>query len=80
MKHCCHAKGCFKEVPRKMFMCLKHWRMVPRPVQRLIWKYYNKGQEEGKAEVTRAYLDITDQAIKIVWSAESSSALPHKPY
>lgn len=27
-----------------MFMCYKHWRMVPKDLQRMIWKYYRPGQ------------------------------------
>lgn len=71
MKHTCHAKGCTTEVPPKMFMCLKHWRMVPRYLQRLVWKHYQPGQENGEAGVTKEYLRITDEAEKVVWDKEN---------
>lgn len=31
-----------------MHMCLRHWRMVPKVVQDLIWKHYRTGQENDK--------------------------------
>jgi hypothetical protein len=38
MSHTCHAINCEVSVPPKMFMCLRHWRMVPRPLQREVTK------------------------------------------
>jgi hypothetical protein len=48
MSHKCHARGCDVEVPPAMLCCLKHWRMVPRPLQRAVWRYYRRGQEATK--------------------------------
>lgn len=72
MKHTCHAIGCTNVVPRKMFMCLKHWRMVPRNLQGLVWKHYQPGQENGEAKVTKEYLWITDEAERVVRQKEKS--------
>lgn len=48
MNHHCHAVGCDDHVPPKLHMCVKHWRMVPKAVQDLIWKHYRAGQEIDK--------------------------------
>jgi len=68
--HVCHARGCEKVVPPKMFMCLRHWRMVPKPLQDAIWAEYVPGQER-RMDPTPAYLDATTAARNAVASAES---------
>ena len=65
MKHPCHAEGCEVEVPPRMLMCIKHWRMVPRPLQALVWRHYVPGQEIRK-DPTREYLEVQKQAVEIV--------------
>jgi len=37
MSHTCHAAGCPREVEPKLLMCLRHWRMVPRHLQREVY-------------------------------------------
>jgi hypothetical protein len=68
MLHHCHAVDCKLEVPPEMHMCLKHWRMVPRLVQDLIWKHYRKGQEIDKQPsieyVATAFISISCVALK----------------
>lgn len=56
--HLCHAEGCAKRVPPKMFACLPHWRMVPGWLQRALWKVYQPGQEGGRAPVTLLYMAV----------------------
>jgi len=29
-------------------MCLRHWRMVPKRIQRAVWKHYREGQCDDK--------------------------------
>ena len=65
MKHHCHAIDCKVEVPPKMHMCLKHWTMVPKVVQDLIWKHYRPGQEIDK-KPTVAYLAVAFTSISCV--------------
>lgn len=48
MSHKCHWPDCQKDVPPKMFMCLAHWRRVPRVLQLKIWSTYRAGQEIDK--------------------------------
>lgn len=59
--HTCHALRCKTTVPPKMFMCAKHWRMVPRPMQDAVWTHYVRGQELRK-DPTDAYLKVTREA------------------
>lgn len=68
--HTCHARDCNKEVPRAMFMCKRHWFMVPSALRRLIWKHYQHGQEEGLVRPTDEYLTHTRRAIEVVWQLE----------
>ena len=71
MSHRCHAIGCEKEVPPAMLMCLRHWRMVPRPLQKEVWRTYRRGQEIDKNPST-AYLMAQKDAVAAV-------ALKEKP-
>ena len=42
--HHCHARGCKTSCKPEMLMCLKHWRMVPKNIQRAVWSSYRPGQ------------------------------------
>ena len=82
MSHHCHAEGCNTPCKPELLMCLKHWKMVPRKLQTLVWKFYRPGQcddmnitYEWHLSATRAINAvalkeglITDkQAIKRLW-------------
>ena len=69
MNHFCHATGCNKPVPSKLLMCLRHWRMVPRDIQRSVWRHYRPGQEIDKCP-THEYLEVMKQAIDAVARVE----------
>jgi hypothetical protein len=69
MKHTCHALRCETSVPPKMFMCLKHWRMVPRLLQSEVWATYVPGQEVRK-DPTDEYLEVTKRARRAVAERE----------
>lgn len=62
-EHLCHAIGCTVPVPRKMFMCRRHWFMVPRDDRDLVWALYTPGQESDWSKVTPEYLDLTMRII-----------------
>lgn len=64
-KHHCHAVDCKEVVPPKLHMCLKHWKMVPKAVQDLIWAHYRPGQEIDK-KPTVAYLAVAFVSISCV--------------
>lgn len=63
--HVCHADGCNVEVPPRMLMCLRHWRMVPRDLQRRVWATYVPGQEIRK-DPTGAYMEAQQAAVAAV--------------
>lgn len=54
--HTCHAEGCSVHVPPAMFACRRHWSMVPKDLQRELWRVYLPGQEAGLAPVTGEYI------------------------
>ena len=69
MGHQCHADGCQVEVPPKMLMCLRHWRMVPRKLQEQVWATYRPGQEIDK-QPTTIYLIAQKAAVDAVREKE----------
>lgn len=77
-QHHCHATGCTTDVPPKLFMCRKHWSMVPKDLQDLVWKHYQPGQELGQATPTREYLDVTERAIAAVAEVEAEKERARK--
>jgi len=68
-RHLCHARQCQTAVPPKRLMCLKHWRMVPRALQRRVWALYRPGQEITKTP-TPEYLEAARDAVEAVAKAE----------
>lgn len=77
MSHTCHADGCHAAVPPKLFMCLKHWRMVPRDMQRAIWRHYRPGQEIDKQPST-TYVQVAKAAIEAVSAIEATRRSPQQ--
>jgi hypothetical protein len=65
--HRCHTKGCTVAVKPEMLMCLRHWRLVPKTIQREIWRTYRPGQCDDR-DPSRAWHDAADAAIR--WVAE----------
>lgn len=63
-RHTCHATGCVRGVPPRLFMCPKHWYALPKAKQDAIWATYESGQEIRK-DPSQAYLDAARDAI--VW-------------
>ncbi|MDE2104299.1 MAG: hypothetical protein KGL39_44085 [Patescibacteria group bacterium] len=63
--HHCHADGCDAKVPPAMFMCKRHWFMVPLRLRNLIWALYEPGQEISK-DADSAYIEVAREAIAAV--------------
>lgn len=70
MNHHCHAKHCKVEVPPKMLMCYKHWKLVPQPLQSAVWEHYQRGQEERMVAPTSEWHEAADAAIDHVYQLE----------
>lgn len=63
--HRCHAIGCETEVEPKLLMCRPHWKMVPKFLQKEIWRWYRPGQEIDK-KPSREYMAVQKLAIDAV--------------
>ena len=63
--HFCHARGCEETIPPEKHMCQRHWKMVPRFLQRQLWSFYRPGQEVDKI-VSPEYLDAAMACIEAV--------------
>lgn len=61
--HTCHATGCDVPVPPKMFMCKRHWFMLPKPLRDRIWMHYRPGQERDK-KPSKEWLQAASDCIK----------------
>lgn len=72
MTHACHAKDCAVNVPTNIFMCARHWRMVPKPLQRAIGDGWSMGGGSP-------YRENCDEAIRIVGEAEGLGRLLKMP-
>jgi hypothetical protein len=67
--HHCHARGCRVPTEPEMLMCLRHWRMVPRDLQRRVWATYRHGQCDDKRP-SQAWHEAADAAIAAVAAKE----------
>lgn len=50
-------------------MCLRHWRMVPYPLQRRVWVTYRPGQCDDR-EPSQEWHAAADAAIEAVYAKE----------
>jgi hypothetical protein len=67
--HHCHARGCTVAVRPEFLMCGRHWRSVPKAIQRAVWRHYRAGQCDDN-DVSKAWLQAADAAIGFVARAE----------
>jgi hypothetical protein len=65
--HRCAAVGCQHEVRRGYLMCLDHWRMVPKPVQRDVWAWYRlMGLASAPRDAATRYHQAVQAAVDAV--------------
>ena len=69
MDHICHARGCTTKTHPRMFMCKKHWHMIPKSLQKELWAVYVPGQEISK-NPTHEYLEVAYKLIDYVSDLE----------
>jgi len=67
--HRCHARECSTPIPPRLLFCLRHWRMVPKDLQRQVWRHYRPGQEKDKRP-SAEYLQVRKQVVEAVWRIE----------
>lgn len=63
--HTCHAIGCETPCPPEFLCCPKHWKMVPFPIQREVWRNYRIGQCDDK-KPSGAWMIAAERAIVCV--------------
>lgn len=71
--HVCHALRCAEEVPPRLLMCRRHWRKVPRRLQRALQAAYVPGQEARK-DPSDEYLRIAGECVRVVADREAAMA------
>lgn len=55
--HKCAAEACDKQIAAHLFMCLPHWRMVPKALQRVLraaWRAYGNALNRVEATADRS--------------------------
>lgn len=71
----CAARYCESSVMNKgQLMCVRHWKMIPRELQKDIYKWYRKGAEQGCHPMTE-YTVFVNRAIKLVFELEKLRGL-----
>ncbi len=71
--HTCHAKDCTTHVPPHMFMCRKHWYMLPKEDRYAIWDEYIPGQEITMTP-TDEYLAVAMRCVELVARLETTAS------
>jgi hypothetical protein len=47
--HRCPVGDCKRRVPAHQLMCARHWRLVPRDIQRVVYRAWRRGRGAGTA-------------------------------
>jgi hypothetical protein len=68
--HQCHARNCDTAVPPRMFMCRRHWYMLPKAKRDAVWATYRPGQEIDKCP-SDIYMAVTRECIEYVAQREA---------
>jgi len=61
-EHTCHAYGCTKKVPPRMFMCRPHWFALPKAKRDAVLAAYVPGQER-RMDPSDEYLEAAMDAV-----------------
>jgi len=70
--HACHAQGCSVQVPRKIFMCRKHWYQLPKDIRDAVWKAYRPGQEQD-GRPSPEYVKVARAAVEWLIAKENGT-------
>lgn len=77
VRHSCAAIGCDARVPRGMLMCLAHWHMVPKALQRAVWRTWRALLQRKGAESRQAYEVAVKAAVDAVYAHQMGA--PNTP-
>lgn len=72
MTHICPATGCAREIPTHIFMCARHWRLVPTPIKDAIRDAWEKGD-------TKRHRANSTEAIKVVAEIDDAMGSANLP-
>lgn len=64
--HECFVPSCHAEIPVSFLMCFKHWKQVPKELQRAVWRHYRDGQQFDSEKISRDYVDAATKAAAFV--------------
>ncbi|MDP2398825.1 MAG: hypothetical protein Q8M53_10770 [Burkholderiales bacterium] len=85
--HLCAAEACDKQIALHLFMCGKHWQMVPRALQRdvrIAWRAYGNAERgpDRKAHLQAAVhlRKIQEQLVHAVREKEIKRALKNQQH
>lgn len=73
MSHTCHATGCKTTVPPEMFMCKRHWFILPKRMRDRIWATYRAGQCDDW-QISSGYADAAREAVRFIAVKEGKEA------
>ncbi|WP_315742782.1 MULTISPECIES: hypothetical protein [unclassified Bradyrhizobium] len=62
MTHACPVQSCNSQVASHLYMCPRHWRMVPKPLQKAVYESYKKN---GQVSANHR------EAVRVVEAAEA---------
>jgi hypothetical protein len=57
--HECPAPVCKERVPEHQLACRRHWRLIPRPMQRAVWAAWDGGRGRSTHAHRAAMLAVT---------------------
>jgi len=73
--HQCPIPGCTAQIPNSRLMCLHHWHLVPKKLQKGVnsnWREFLKLQQPTrKLAARKLYLESRDAALQAVISTVS---------
>ena len=69
MAHTCHATACTKRVPPEMFMCKRHWFILPKSIRDKIWETYRPGQCDDW-NISSEYAEAAKAGVRYVAEVE----------
>lgn len=76
----CAAVGCQHSITRPLLMCMDHWRMVPKAVQRQVWAAYRRLNTDPTAYIThRNAVQAAVEAVRGKQLARNAKRDAHTP-
>lgn len=70
MSHHCHAEGCTVLTAPRLFMCPRHWAMVPKAMQNEVWAAFKACPTREARLRSRRYLTACANAVDHILGAE----------